>query len=203
MPELGKKFCSIKMTWVKVILLAVLSAVITAVCLIVPALANTALADMGTYFEVWFLYAMLIIMNCKSWKEASLKTFVFFLISQPLIYLLQVPFSWLGWGIFQYYPRWFVLTLLTIPGAAIAFLVKKQNWLSVAVLSVANVYLCFMGTQYVKWVINPGTKHVLSAIFCFGLAAFFSFGLLEKKKHKIAACVVMLVVTIASVFLEF
>lgn len=197
-----KIFGGIEMKWSRVIVLAVASAVITAAVCIIPALANTSLRDMGTYPDVWFLYAMLIVMNCKSAKEAGIKTFVFFLLSQPLIYLLQVPFSRLGWGLFMYYPRWFVFTLCTLPGAMIAFLVKKQTWLSVAVISVANAYLCFMGTQYVKWVTN-GHPHVLSAIFCFGLAAIFGFGLLEKKEHKIAAGIFMVVVTVASALYFF
>ncbi len=41
--------------------------------------------------------------------------FFFFLISQPLIYLLQVPFSSMGFELFIYYKYWFIWTLLTIP----------------------------------------------------------------------------------------
>ena len=52
------------------------------------------------------MFAMIIISNCKTPKEAAAKTFVFFLISQPLIYLLQVPFSWQGWGLFHYYKKY-------------------------------------------------------------------------------------------------
>ena len=61
--------------------------------------------------------AMYIILNCDSPLEAGKKTFIFFLISQPLIYLVQVPFSWLHWAIFVYYPTWGILTLFTFPGA--------------------------------------------------------------------------------------
>lgn len=193
MKGIKKYFGEYEMTWKRVIILAVISAVITALVSIVPAFKNSSLGDMATYPDVWFLYAMFIIMNCASWKEASLKSFVFFLVSQPLIYLIQVPFSRLGWQIFQYYRYWFIITVLVLPGAAIAYLVKKQNWLSVPIISVATGYLCYMGVQYTKWCIDPGTKHVLSAIFCIALALFFVFGLLENKKHKITAGIIMLV----------
>ena len=42
-------------------------------------------------------------MNSKSPVDSAIKCFLFFLISQPLIYLIQVPFSSQGWHIFVYY----------------------------------------------------------------------------------------------------
>lgn len=38
-------------------------------------------------------------MNSKDPLDSALKTFVFFLISQPLVYLVQVSFSEMGWGL--------------------------------------------------------------------------------------------------------
>lgn len=60
---------------------------------------------------------LIIMANCQKPLESACKTFVFFLISQPLIYLLQVPFSSMGWGLFGYYWNWFIWTLLTFPMA--------------------------------------------------------------------------------------
>lgn len=203
MNKLKKLFGEYEMTWKKVIILAVISAVITAMVCIIPALKNSSLNDMAVYPDVWFLYAMFIIMNCKSWKDASIKAFVFFLISQPMIYLLQVPFASDGWGIFRYYKYWFFITLLVLPGAAIAYLVKKQNWLCVPIISVATGYLCYMAVQYTQWCIVAGTNHYLSAVFCLALAVFFVFGLLENKKHKITAGLIMLMFIAAFSFLLF
>ena len=62
-------------------------------------LADTSLQDPGIYLEAWFVLALFVILNCGSALEAGKKCFVFFLISQPLIYLVQVPFAFLGWGI--------------------------------------------------------------------------------------------------------
>ena len=112
-----KLFGGIDMKWWKVIVLAVASAVITFIFLVVPIFENTSFYNMGVTFEAWILLAVFIMANCKKPLESALKTFVFFLISQPLIYLFQVPFSNMGWGLFMYYRYWFYWTLLTFPMA--------------------------------------------------------------------------------------
>ena len=92
-----KLFGGIDMKWWKVIVLAVASAVITFIFLVVPIFENTSFYNMGVTFEAWILLAVFIMANCKKPLESALKTFVFFLISQPLIYLFQVcsRFLWL------------------------------------------------------------------------------------------------------------
>lgn len=184
-------FRETNMTWKLVIILAVISAIFSAAMLTIPATKDTSLAYIGIYPDAWFVLAILIIMNCKSAKEAAIKTFVFFLISQPLIYLLQVPFSYLGWRIFMYYPRWFVATILTLPGAAVAYLVKKQNWLSVAILSVATGYLSLASANYTRRCLRNFPSGIVGAIFCMASAIVLALALFDKKKHKIAAIVII------------
>ena len=191
MGKAKKLFGETKMTWKRVILLAVITAAFTALVLCLEFLDNTSFQDIGISFECWFLFAIYIIVNCDKWYEASLKTFVFFLISQPLIYLLQVPFSWLGWGIFQYYKTWFIFTLLTLPGAAIAFLLKKKNWLSVAVLAVPTGFLANACVGYGARAYRSFPHHLLSSAFCLALGIFFVIVLLDEKKHKIAQFIYM------------
>lgn len=196
MSKIRKLFGEYNMTWPKVIIFAVITAVYTALINQVPFLYDTSFQDIAIAFECWFLFAIFIIVNCKTWLEASLKTFVFFLISQPLIYLIEVPF--LGWSVFGYYKYWAVITVLTLPGAAIAFLLKKKNWLSVLVLSVATGYLAYACVSYSRTAIHDFPHHLLSAIFCFALAIFFVFVLLDEKKHRIAALAIFAVVMIIS-----
>ena len=74
------------------------------------------------YFSRIF-FAVIIMSNCKKPLESALKTFAFFLISQPLIYLLQVPFSPMGWGLFSYYPYWFYWTPATFPMAFVGWFI--------------------------------------------------------------------------------
>ena len=140
-------FLNQNMSWIKVIIMAVITAVITAVLNLIPSLSDTSFQDIAINLDCWILFAVFIIVNCEKWWEASLKTFTFFLISQPLIYLIEVPFVALGFGLFQYYKYWFMITILTLPGAAIAFLLKRGSWISVVVLSVATGFLSYMMAQ--------------------------------------------------------
>ena len=86
----------INLTWPKLILFAVGAALLTTVFLVVPIFEGSSFSRMGETLEAWVFFAVIIIANSKKPLESALKTFVFFLISQPLIYLLQVPFSWQG-----------------------------------------------------------------------------------------------------------
>ena len=110
-----KIFGEVDLTWKRLIICAVLIGISVGLLNSVPFLFDTTITDIATYFDFWIFCGIFIIMNSKSNKEAALKCFVFFLISQPLIYLAEVPFNRMGWGIFVYYKPWFIWTLLTIP----------------------------------------------------------------------------------------
>lgn len=188
-----KYFTHQKMSWIKVILLAVATAVLTAALNLIPVFRDTSFQDIAINLECWILFAMLIIVNCPKWQEASIKTFVFFLISQPLIYLFQVPFSGMGFQLFQYYKPWFIMTVLTLPGAAIAWQVRRGDWISVAVLSVATGFLGYMAAYYFWTVKASFPHHLLSLCFCLALALFLTFALLSRKSHRAVALGVLLV----------
>ena len=191
------------MTWPRVLLLALVTAVWTAAMAAIPFLSDTSFEDISVTFEWWFLFAVFIVVNCKKWWEASLKCFVFFLVSQPLIYLFQVPFASLGWGLFGYYRYWFILTLLTLPGAAVAYQLKRKNWLSVAVLCVATGYLAVQSAMYFHSAALRFPRHLLSAVFCLALAVFFVLVLLDEKKQRIAALAIPLIVFAAAMVWNF
>ena len=78
-----KLFGELNMHWVRVIVMAVVIAVYTAIVAMIPELKDTSFTDLKATFEVWILFGILIIMNSKSAKNSALKCFVFFLISQP------------------------------------------------------------------------------------------------------------------------
>lgn len=182
MEKMKRLFGEVNMTWPKVLIFAVVSALFTAIMLVIDGLKETSLQDIGIAFECWILFAMFIIMNSKKITEAIAKTFVFFVVSQPLIYLFQVPFSDMGMGLFGYYKRWAVITILTIPGAAIAYLVKKKNIIAAGVLSVANAYLAYASASYLRSAIFDFPHHLLSSIFCIALAIFFCVVFFDDKK---------------------
>lgn len=130
-----------------------------------------------------------------------MKCFVFFLISQPLIYLIEVPFEPLGWEIFIYYKPWFIQTLLVLPGAAPAFLIKKKNLLSVFVLSVATGGLAYLCVLYIRSTIGNFPHHLLSAVFCFITAVLFVYIFLEKKSHRVIALLISAAIFVAAFIL--
>lgn len=121
---------------------------------------------MGETLEAWIFFAVIIIANAKSPLDSALKTFVFFLISQPLIYLLQVPFSWQGWGLFQYYKHWFILTLCTFPAAYIGWYIKKKNWLSLLILMPVLILLAYLCEDGLKHVIHQFPSLLIMVVFC-------------------------------------
>ena len=98
-----KLFGSINLKWPRLIAFAVIAGVYTGIMAMLPAVRDTSFADISISFEWWILFGILIIVNSKTPWDSALKCFAFFLISQPLAYLVQVPFSSLGWGIFGYY----------------------------------------------------------------------------------------------------
>lgn len=199
--EISKRFTNSEMTWVKVLLLAVATAVLTAVLKLITPLDGTSFQDIAINLECWMLFAVFIIVNCKKWYEAVLKTFVFFLVSQPLIYLIQVPFDEEGFGLFRYYEYWFKITLLTLPGAAIAYQIKRRDILGAAVLSVGIAFLGYMAAEYFWDVKAVFPRHLLSMCFCILLAVFFILTLIDRKVLRIAAAGVLTVSLTVSLIL--
>ena len=163
---IGTIFGGLSMGWGRVLLLAVAAAALTAVFLILPVFRNSSFERMGVYLEAWIFFAVLIMSNCKKPLESAGKTFVFFLISQPLIYLFQVPFSALGWGLFQFYRYWFILTLLTFPGAFLGWYVTKRNWWSVLILAPVLAYLGIVAWDCGQSCLRQFPRLLVTVLFC-------------------------------------
>lgn len=194
-------FGGIDLTWGRIILYAVITAVLTAVFLVVPIFRNTSFYRMGETTEAWILFAIIIIANAGTPLESALKTFVFFLISQPLIYLLQVPFSWMGWGIFRYYLYWFILTLCTFPAAYIGWYIKKKNWLSLLILMPMLFLLVYTGADGLKQLIHQFPKMLIMTVFCTSQVLLYLYAFTENIFQKAAG--LTLPVLIVAVMLLF
>lgn len=181
-----KLFGGIKMTWKTVIAFAVIAGIFTAfMAMWVP--NGNSFHEIAVSVEAWILFAIVIITNCETPKDAACKTFVFFLISQPLVYLIQVPFSWMGWRLFMYYGYWFKLTLLTFPAAYIGWHIKKDNVLSALLLSVMLILLAFLGVGYAKDTLAHFPNHLISTLFCFGQIPLLIYGVFRDKKAILTA----------------
>ncbi|MBQ3988424.1 MAG: hypothetical protein II629_06645 [Ruminococcus sp.] len=161
-----KVYGGLPMGWPVVILYAVGTALLTTAFLLIPIFENTSFYRVGVTLEAWVFFAVIIMTNCKKPLESALKTFVFFLISQPLIYLLQVPFSQMGWGLFMYYRYWFMWTLLTFPMAFVGWYIKKRNWLSLLILLPVVGFLTFTYADAFLFAAKHFPYMLITALFC-------------------------------------
>ena len=197
-----KIFGGIDLTWKKLIVFAVLSALYTAIMALIPITKDTSFRDIAVYFEWWILFGIIIITNSKSAKDSALKCFIFFLISQPLIYLIQVPFSSMGWGLFKYYKYWFIWTLCTLPMGYIGYYIKKNNWLSMIILLPMLVLLAYLGLGYFTSVVENFPHHLLSFIACFVMIIVIVLAIFDKIKLKIISLSIVIISIVLYVILK-
>ena len=101
MKKLSAAFGTLPMTWPVVCVSAAIIGIYVGVINQIPILYDTSFRDIAVTYEWWVLFALLIVSNCKSAREAGMKCLVFFLISQPIIYLVELPM--LGWDKAMYY----------------------------------------------------------------------------------------------------
>ena len=197
-----KLFGEIDLTWKKLIIFAVVVAAYTALMATLPITRDTSFRDIAINFEWWILFGTIIICNSKTPKDSALKCFVFFLISQPLIYLFQVPFSWQGWGLFKYYKYWFGLTLLTIPMGYIGYYIKENNILSVIIISPMLILLAYEGIGYLSSAIENFPHHLLSCIFCFAFITIIVLNLFSGTKLRLLAFGITIIFIIGYIISE-
>lgn len=211
-----KLFGEVKLTWKFLIIFSILLGIGVGIINRIPFLNNTSFQDIAIVFDMWIVLAIFVIINCKSSKEAVFKCFVFFLISQPLIYLTEViietifhnaDFTSLLVKYFKNYyigAGWFRWTILTIPGSFIAYQIKKDNMLSAIILSVATVALTYFGTTEL---IGTFTKHfpyhLLSGILCFYFAYRLIFLILTNKKERIISIILTSLGMIVALVLNY
>ena len=200
---LKKIFGGIRMTWPRLILFAVISGVITGlIALLVP--DGSSFRQIAVTFEAWIVLAIIVVVNCDTAPEAACKTFVYFLISQPLVYLVQVPFNSLGFGLFRfYYPYWFYWTIATLPGAFIAWHIKRDDVPAALILSVALAMLIFLGSGYLKSLVLTPPRYLISTLFCFGAVPVLILAILHKRTPRLIASCIALLVLAGCLFYQF
>lgn len=191
-----KLFGSLNMSWKNVILFAVCAGVYTGIIVQIDFLDDTSFQDIGILYEFWVLFAVIIVVNCGKNTQAMLKCFAFFLISQPIIFLVEV----LGKAItFEkaliYLGYWSPLIILTLPGGFIAYYCKKQNLFGAIILGLGNTIQAVMGSYYTKLLIEKFPHHLLSAIFCFGSILVMSYYLQKENKYRLVALATAIILT--------
>ncbi len=179
-----KIFGEINLTWKKVILWAIVIGVAVGLLNSVPMLKDTTVTDIATYFDFWILCGILIIMNSKSNIDSALKCFVFFLISQPLIYLCEVPFNDLGWNLFVYYKPWFIWTILCFPMGYIGYYIKKDKWYGLLILLPILILLGMGLSSTITNIKYSFPKHLINTIFVVASFIIYPLFLFKNKIIK-------------------
>lgn len=194
MERLKKLFGGTELTWPKVIILAIAAGAYTALMALLPAAKDTSFADITISFEVWILFGIFIIMNSKTPLDSALKCFIFFLISQPLVYLIQVPFSDLGFGIFSYYRYWFIWTLLTIPMGFIGHFMKRGKWWGLLILTPILILLGIHYEMFLNKTMYYFPHHLLSTVFCILTLLIYPIVIFDNKKIKAAGAIISVLI---------
>ena len=189
MEKLKKLFGGINLTWKKLIIFAIIAGVYTAIMAMLPIARDTSFSDLTVTFEVWILFGIFIIMNSKTAKDSALKCFVFFLISQPLVYLIQDVINHSNLFV-TYYRYWFMWTIATIPMGFVGYYMKKDKWWGLLILL---PMLIFVGEEYSRYLSDTMfsfPRHILTTIFCFTTLIIYPLAIFENKKIKIAGVVI-------------
>ncbi len=191
-------FGKLKMSWPAVIIFAVIAGVCTGAVMLNDAWADTSIQDIGISYEWWVIFAVIIVVNChKNW-DAMLKCFMFFVISQPLVYAVEIIFGSLtvaqGW--YYYSAIWLPMTMLTLPGGFIAYYCKKQNFLGALILGIGNTIQGVLGVYYAAQAIANFPNHIVSSIVCFGSIFVMSYQIQKNKLYCLISIAVPVALTI-------
>ncbi len=178
-----KLFGGINLTWIKLIIFAICAGVYTAVMAMIPGLIETSFHDIAVSFEVWILFGVIIIANSKSPIDSALKCLVFFLISQPLVYLVQDLVNHSNLFI-TYYRNWVMWTVACIPMGFLGYYIKKFNTLGLAILMPIIIFLGYHLTGFVSEAMFMFPNHLLSALFCVATMIIYPLYLFDNKLIK-------------------
>ena len=178
-----KLFGGIDLTWPKVIIMGIVMGIYTAAMAMLSIARDTSFSDLTITFEVWIFFGIFIIMNSKSPKDSALKCFVFFLISQPLVYLIQdvINHSQL---FRQYYKYWFIWTIACLPMGYIGYYMKKDKWWGVLILAPILALLGGMYNTYLGQAMFSFPRHLLTVIFCVVTLIIYPLAIFTDKKAR-------------------
>ena len=196
-----KLFGEIDLSWKKLIAFSILAGAYTAIMAMIPITNNTSFEDISISFEVWILFGILIIMNSKSAKDSALKCFVFFLISQPLVYIIQDLIN--HSNLFStYYRFWVLWTFCTIPMGFIGYYMKKDKWWGLLILVPMLIFLGIHYSGFLAETIFSFPNHLLSALFCIATIIIYPIFIFNNKKIKYIGLIISLIIIISMTFIS-
>lgn len=198
---ISKLFGGIEMTWKKVIIFAILAGIYTGVINQIPGLKGTSFRDIAVTLEWWILFAVIIAANVQSAKESAVKIFVFFLISQPLVFLVELPMLGLQ-NSMMYYRGWIIPTLLTLPGGYIAYYAKKNSVVGALVLSAATGILAVNLASYGSECVHHFPSHLLTTVFIICEIPVLVWALQKKLINRCIVLMITAAVLLTGIFLN-
>ena len=196
-----KIFGGINLTWPKIIIMAIIAGIYTAIMAMIPIAKDTSFSDLTVTFEVWVLFGIFIIINSKSAKDSALKCFIFFLISQPLVYLIQDVIN--HSNLFNtYYRYWFMWTIGCLPMGFIGYYMKKDKWWGLLILLPMLLLVGEEGMGYFSKTMFSFPRHLLTTIFCIVTIIIYPLAIFNDKKIKRVGVIMSGIIVILLVILS-
>ena len=184
-----KMFGGINLTWPKLIAMAIIAGVYTAIMAMLPIANDTSFSDLTVTFEVWIFFGIFIIMNSKSAKDSASKCFIFFLISQPLVYLVQDIINHSNLFV-TYYRFWVLWTVACIPMGFVGYYMKKDKWWGLLILVPMLLLTGKECAGYLSKTMFSFPRHLLTTIFCICALIIYPLAIYENKKVKTVGVVI-------------
>ena len=167
--------------------------------MLVPFLQGTSFQNIAISYEWWVIFAVIIVVNCKTNWEAMLKCFIFFFISQPIVYLVEIIFGTLSFELgWMYYRTWFPMIMMTLPGGFIAYYCKKQNIFGGIILGIGNTIQAIMALSYFNQAINHFPYHLLTGIVSVGSIILMTVFIQKENKNRLVAILTTIVLTVVA-----
>lgn len=198
---LEKLFYGLNLTWPKLIIASILIGVFVGLLMAIPALKDTSFTRIGVILYWWVLFGTIIITNSKSNIDSALKCFVFFLISQPLIYLTQILVGAADWSLMGFYQNWIGWTIATLPMGFIGhWLIARKDIWSALVLAAAVGVVFIEATGEFNTAFSHFPQYFLSGIVCIVIIAVLLIGVLNTWKLRGISLAVAIVASLILMF---
>ena len=196
-------FGDLNISWPVVLIFAAAAGLVTGILGSIPATEGTSFRDIAIGYEWWVIFAFVIASNSQKNWESALKIFVFFFISQPLVFAVEVLLGHItpDLAIYYYTSIWGPATLFTLPGGLLAFYIKKQNPFGWIILGLGNTLQAIYGIHYLGSAIANPPFHILSAIVCFASIIIMALQIQQDHKGRIATLAITVGVTLTLIIL--
>lgn len=103
----------------------------------------------------------------------------------------------LGWdkALYYYLRIWLPISLLTLPGGAVAFFAKKQNVTGAVILGIGNTIVALMGVSYFLKLYSAFPRHLLTVISCASIIVVLLLGMQKRWKTRILSAATTVLLT--------